>query len=171
MFFDSWTTVGHTLATGVAAYIILIVFLRLSGKRTLGKMNAFDFVITIAIGSTLSAVLVSRQVPLADGVAALALLVVLQYLVAWACVRSPGFEGMVKSSPTLLLYQGRLLGEALLSMRVSEADVLAAVRNAGLANSSQVGAVVLETDGSLSVIGAEALRPGQALEGVSTPGA
>ncbi len=65
----------------------LIVMLRISGKRTLSKMNAFDFVVTVALGSTLATVFLSKDVVLAEGLLELALLIGLQWIVAgWRCV-------------------------------------------------------------------------------------
>ena len=51
MFFDSWTGLLRVLVVGGCAYSALILFLRLSGKRTLAKLNAFDLVVTVALGS------------------------------------------------------------------------------------------------------------------------
>jgi uncharacterized membrane protein YcaP (DUF421 family) len=166
MFFDSWTSLGRTAATGVLAYVVLVVFLRLSGKRTLSKMNAFDLVVTVALGSTLATILVSREVPLADGLVALALLIGLQYVVAWASVRSTRFENLVKSTPSLLLLRGELQTEQLRRNRVSVDEVRAAVRTAGIPDYRHAGAVVLETDGTFSVISAEQLGPDDVLRGL-----
>jgi len=73
---------------GVLAYVALVVFLRVSGKRTLSKMNAFDLVVTVALGSTLATVLLSKDVALAEGVLAFALLISLQFVVTWSSVRA-----------------------------------------------------------------------------------
>ena len=54
MFFDSWAGLGRVLVVGVLAYSALVLLLRISGKRTLTKMNAFDLVVTVALGSTLA---------------------------------------------------------------------------------------------------------------------
>jgi uncharacterized membrane protein YcaP (DUF421 family) len=174
MLFDSWSSLGGTIVTGIAAYTALVVFLRISGKRTLAKMNAFDLIVTVALGSTLSTILVSRNVPLVDGVVALALLIGLQFAVAWSSVRVPRFENVVKSSPSLLLFRGDLRHEQLKRQRVSAEEVRAAVRSAGLSDLRDVGAVVLETDGSFSVIPSDALLAsdvasrGSALRGLDT---
>lgn len=160
-FFDSWFSLWRTALTGVLAYTALVLFVRVSGKRTLAKMNAFDLVVTVALGSTLSAIVTSRQTPLADGLLALALLIVLQFAVAWTSLRSRRFEGLVKSAPTLLLYRGEIRKSTARGQRVSEAEIAAAVRRAGLADLQAAGAVILETDGSFSVIAAEALPIGQ----------
>jgi uncharacterized membrane protein YcaP (DUF421 family) len=75
MFFSSWTSLLRILVVGVPAYICLILLLRISGKRTLSKFNAFDLVVTVAFGSTLSAGLLTKDVALADIVASFILLV------------------------------------------------------------------------------------------------
>jgi uncharacterized membrane protein YcaP (DUF421 family) len=79
MFFDSWSGIGRTVVVGVLAYLGLVVLLRSSGKRTLSKMNAFDFVVTVALGSTLATSLLSREVALVEAMVAFAVLVCAQY--------------------------------------------------------------------------------------------
>ncbi len=142
----------HTLVVGSLCYLALIVLLRLSGKRTLSKWNAFDFVVTVAFGSILATVLISTDVPLLQGVLALGLLVSWQFLLTWLSVRSHRFQNLIKGHPTLLLWQGELRKEALLKARVTEGEINAAVRSKGGAALGQVAAVVLETDGTFSVI-------------------
>ena len=153
IFFDSWAGLGRTALAGVVAYAALLLLLRLSGKRTLAKLNAFDLVVTVALGSTLASVLTSRDLPLADGLFALGLLVALQFVIAWVSVRSAGFRRLVKSEPELLFHHGTYLDGALRQARLSRDEILAVVREAGIEDVAGVRAVVLETDGSISVIG------------------
>ena len=152
MWFDDWSGIGRTLFVGFAAYVVLIAMLRVSGKRTLSKMNAFDLVVTVALGSTLATVLLNQSIPLAEGVAALALLIFLQYAITWSSVRSPRFQAMIKAEPTLLVHDGRYLDDALRRQRVTQDEIGAAIRANGQADLSNVAQVVLETDGSMSVI-------------------
>lgn len=151
MFFDSWSALLRVVVVGTCAYVGLVLLLRVSGKRTLAKLNAFDFVVTVALGSTLATVLLSSSVALVEGVTALALLIALQYVVAWASVRSATIEGLVKSSPTLL-YRNGFLHDAMRRERVTEDEVRQAARGQGHADLHSVGAVVLETDGTLSFL-------------------
>jgi uncharacterized membrane protein YcaP (DUF421 family) len=152
MLFDSWTGLGRVVLVGALAYVALVLLLRISGKRTLTKLNAFDLVVTVALGSTLATVLLSKTVALAEGALALGLLILLQYAIAWLSVRSPGFQAMIKAEPTLLLCRGRFLAAAMRAERITRDEILAAVRASGAADVGKVAAVVLETDGSLSVI-------------------
>ncbi|MEX1013557.1 MAG: DUF421 domain-containing protein, partial [Candidatus Paceibacterota bacterium] len=88
IFFENWTTIARTLIIGILAYASLILLLRISGKRTLSKMNAFDFIITVALGSTLATVLLNKDVTLAEGVVGFAVLIFLQFIITWLSVRS-----------------------------------------------------------------------------------
>lgn len=155
MWFESWSAVGRVLAVGTASYILLVFLLRTSGKRTLSKLNAFDLVVTVAMGSTLSSALLSSDVSFAEAGAGFVALVGLQYAVAKLSARSSGFAGLVRSEPRLLLENGRFLDDALRRERVTRGEILSALRSAKLGSTMQAAAVVLETDGSLSVIPAQ----------------
>lgn len=168
-FFDGWAALGRTLAVGATAYVALVCTLRVTGKRTLAKLNAFDLVVTVALGSTLATVLLSKDVALAQGMVAFLVLAGLQYAVAWASVRSRRVAGAVRSDPALLLRRGVPLDDALRRERVTHAELDAAVRAQGVARLEDVDAVILETDGSLSIItGAHGAAHGSAtaLQGV-----
>jgi uncharacterized membrane protein YcaP (DUF421 family) len=152
MFFDSWTGLGRVLLVGTLAYGALVLLLRISGKRTLTKLNAFDLVVTVALGSTLATVLLSKSVALAEGLLALALLIFLQFAITWLSVRSPRFQAMIKAEPTLVVHRGQFLDGAMRGQRITRDEILAAMRASGSADVKDVAAVVLETDGSLSVV-------------------
>lgn len=152
IFFNNWADIVRTAVVSVAAYAALVALLRVSGKRTLSKMNAFDLVVTVALGSTLATILLSKDVALAEGVLAFTMLIGLQFVVAWLSVRSKTFSQLVKAEPRLLVYQGEILPSALRAERVAEEEVLAAVRQHGMGAIDKVEAVVLETDGSFTVI-------------------
>ena len=151
-FFDSWTSLGNVLLAGLLGYAGLVLFLRVSGKRTLSKMNAFDFVVTIAIGSTLASTILSDSVPIVEGLAALALLIGLQYLITWASVRWEKVEALFKSQPTLIFFDGEFLARPMTKERITTEEVRSAVRANGIARIEEVAAVVLETDGSFTVL-------------------
>ncbi|MBW3566909.1 MAG: DUF421 domain-containing protein [Proteobacteria bacterium] len=153
MFFDDWQGLLRVVVVGTCAYVALIVLLRVSGKRTLSKMNAFDFVITVALGSTLATILLSKDAALAEGVVAFAMLVLLQFAITWLSVRSGLVRKLVKAEPQLLFHRGRFLDGALRETRVTREEICQAARAGGFADLGEIGAVVLETDGSISVIG------------------
>ncbi|MGB3335828.1 MAG: YetF domain-containing protein [Devosia sp.] len=155
MFFQDWQGLLRTLVIGVLAYATIVLFLRISGKRTLAKLNAFDLVVTVALGSTLSAILLQESIALAEGALALGLLIFMQFLVAYASVRSHRFAQFIRSEPTLLARDGEYCRGAMKRERITEEEALSAVRSAGGTDITSVGYLVLESDGTMSA----ALRP------------
>ncbi|MEZ5182240.1 MAG: DUF421 domain-containing protein [Acidimicrobiales bacterium] len=152
MFFDNAHGVWRALVIGVAAYALLVLAVRVGGKRTLSKMNAFDLIVTVALGSTLATVALSSDVSLAEGATAFGVLVAAQFAVAWSSVRVAGVRRVVKARPVLLVDRGRIRADVCRRERLTEGEVRQAVRASGVGGLHQVAAVVLETDGSLSVI-------------------
>lgn len=169
MLFDSWSQMGRVVAVGVLAYLALLVLLRVSGKRTLAKLNAFDLVVTVALGSTLATIALSGDVSLAEGVAALVVLVTAQLVVAWSSMRVARVRRLVNSEPTLLVQDGVVVEDRLRRHRMVMEEVRQAVRAAGVGDLSLVAAVVLETDGSLSVIQQSQMGNGDALVDARPP--
>ncbi len=152
MFLASWTDLGRVFVVGALAYVALVVLLRVSGKRTLTKLNAFDLVVTVALGSTLATILLSKSVSLMEGVLALALLIFLQFAITWASVRSDRFQSFVKAEPTLIVHRGAFLDAAMKRERITREEVMAALRSSGVGQIGSADAVVLETDGSISML-------------------
>ncbi len=167
MFFDDWTGLGRTLVVGTLAYLSLVLLLRVSGKRTLSKMNAFDFLVTVALGSTLATVLLSKDVALAEGVLAFAVLISLQFAITWLSVRSPAVRRLVKPEPALLLHRGEFLHRAMKRERVTEEEIRAALRAQGVGSLGEAEAVVLETDGSFTALKQAGDGAASALRGVA----
>ncbi len=152
LFYSNTAGLIRSLLLGVMSYIIMILFLRISGKRTLSKMNQFDFLVTVALGSALAASILSKNVPLADAAVAFFVLIFLQYIITWASVRFKSFGRIVKSQPVLLLYKGKFLREEMKHQRVTEQEIIAKLRQKGKSDISKIDAIVLETDSSVSII-------------------
>ena len=142
----------RTVVVGVLAYAALILLLRVSGKRTLSKFNAFDFIVTIALGSTLASVLTSRDVALLQGVTAFAVLLGLQFAITWLSVRSARVRELVKGEPALLLFRGEVRDGTMRRERVTREELQAAARDAGMDRLEDVAAAVLETDGTITIL-------------------
>lgn len=166
MFYSGWGTLVRTLVVGILGYVSLVILLRISGKRTLSKLNAFDLIVTVALGSTLATLLLNKDVSLAEGTLAFALLISLQFAVTWTTVRMPQVRSWITGEPRMLFYQGEFLLAAMLRARVAEDEVRSAIRSAGIKSLDEVEAVVLETDGSLSVVNRSEVNRRPSLDGV-----
>jgi uncharacterized membrane protein YcaP (DUF421 family) len=152
MFFNGWHGIVRVLLLGTLAYVMLITTLRLSRKRSLAQMNVFDFVYVVVIGELVAITILDERVAFAQGMLAIGLLIGLQVLISWLTTRSPTIEHVINGEPTMLMRRGRFLHEQMHAQRITESEVLAAVRLEGVADLEEVEAVVLETDGELSVV-------------------
>jgi uncharacterized membrane protein YcaP (DUF421 family) len=169
IFFSGWEVIGRTVVVGILAYATLVVLVRVSGKRTLASMNAFDFIVNVAIGSALATVLLSPDVALAEGVTSFIVLLGLQLIVSWGSSRSALATKIIKSEPKLLLYQGRLLRDAMREERIGESEMLQALRSSGVGTIGEAEAVILETNGNISVIQQAGIGDGSSLANVKRP--
>lgn len=152
MFFENWKMLGNIAVMTVLVYAALVVVLRFTGKRTTSKMNSFDWVVTVALGSMVSTVILVEEVPLVEGIVGIVALVMCQYFVAWVAARFPRFQGLVKASPRLLYFDGQFNHRVMRRERFSREEILAAVRTQGFGSMHEVGAVVLETNADLSIL-------------------
>jgi uncharacterized membrane protein YcaP (DUF421 family) len=150
-FFDSWYNVGRTVTLSIIGFAALMTMLRVSGKRVLSKLNVFDFVFVVAVGSVFAATIIEKDVTLVEGLASLATLIGIQVVLAKLAVYSPTAERIINGTPTLLLSHGKFIPHALRKERVTEEEVRAAIREEGVTRVEDVDAVVLENDGTLTV--------------------
>lgn len=151
-FFSGWEPVARIVVVAPLAYLALVVLLRTSGKRTLSRLNQFDFVVTVAIGATFGRIMTARSIPLAEAVTAFAVLILLQYVVALLQVRSPRFSQLLTAPPTLLCFRGDLLRKEMRAQRVTEQELLGVARQHGLGSLAEAEAVVMQSDGRFAVV-------------------
>lgn len=166
MWFDDAGDLVRLLILGPLLYLWLIGVLRLVGKRTLAQLDAFDLIVTVALGSTFASALLSDTVSLSEGLLALSMLAVLQFSVALLSSRRREVRDLVTSRPRLLVQDGEMDHDAMASERVTPGMVRQAVRSSGTGSMASVAALVLETNGSFSVITTSKAGDGSALVGV-----
>ncbi|MFP5309914.1 MAG: DUF421 domain-containing protein [Actinomycetes bacterium] len=147
----SLSALGLAVLSTLAVMSFVVVATRVAGLRSFSKMSSFDFANTLAIGSTIAAVSMSRS-SLAVGVTVLATLYAWQAAVALAR-RNGAFSRVVDNEPVLLAGPGaELLPDALDRTRVTVDDVRAQLRQANVTDLSRVRAIVFETTGAISVL-------------------
>jgi uncharacterized membrane protein YcaP (DUF421 family) len=165
--YDGWADVWRTILVGVVGYVYLLCLVRWMGKRTLSEFNVFDFIVSVALGSTLASAMLTRDVSLMEVVAAFAALVGMQFVFAMLTIRSGRLNRIINGEPSLVFHGGDFLRARMRHVRVTEEEVRAAIRDAGFGTVRDVAAVVLETNGTFSVIAMERMGGGTSLADVS----
>lgn len=169
IFFDSWESIIRSVVITILAYGGMILILRISGKRTLSKMNAYDFVVTVALGSSMASVALNKNVTLADGLLVFALFVSLQFLITKLSMKSNKVRQLVTNQPTLLLYKGQPLKPFLEKERITIDELYVAARQKGFSSLADVDAIILESTGDLTVFKGSANATSQTLKDVQMP--
>ena len=154
-FFGSWDALARIMTLATLTYLVVLLLLRLSGNRTLAKTAAFDQVVSVALGSTLATAILSKSTTLADGAMGFLMLILLQFVFASLILRSRFVQRLVVNKPQVVLQDGRLREEDMRKVRLVEADVHAALRKAGVGRVRDAALVVLESDGTFSVVSAK----------------
>lgn len=166
MWFPSMQSLAHIVIVGGAAYLALVALLRITGVRSLAKLNAFDFAVTVAIGSILASSVVSKSLSLGGAVVAMAMLLGAQYLMAVLIRRSARVRQVVTARPVLLVARGELREDAMRRARLGISEVYQAARSGGYGGLEEIGAMVMETDGTISIIGSSSVGSGRALDDI-----
>ncbi|MEX2485394.1 MAG: YetF domain-containing protein [Brumimicrobium sp.] len=152
LWFNSWENIIKIICITPLAYIAIVIILRVSGKRTLSKMNAFDFVITIALGSVLASVAILPNIPLVEGITAFIVFIGFQFLFTWLTVRFKAFKSLITSKPSLIFYKGDFLFPIMKKERITVEEVNSAVRQNGYSSLDGIDIIILETTGDMSII-------------------
>jgi uncharacterized membrane protein YcaP (DUF421 family) len=138
-----------------AVYLVILVGLRLAGKREIGQMTVFDLVVLLLIANAVQNAMVGPDTSLAGGVLAAAILLVLNAGVARLRLRWPRLRRMIEGSPTLLVLHGEVIPDHLRREGLDQETLETALREHGVADVTGVEMAVLEIDGSISVVPAD----------------
>ncbi|MBI1886216.1 MAG: DUF421 domain-containing protein [Chloroflexi bacterium] len=149
---NGWSIVART----VMIYGALLIGLRLAGKRELGQMTPFDLVVLLLIANAVQNAMVGPDTSVTGGLIAAGVLIAGNYGVAQARERLPWLRRAVEGTPTLLINNGEFVPRSLRREGLDEDDVLMVIREHGLADVKDVQMAVLEVDGSISIVPADA---------------
>jgi uncharacterized membrane protein YcaP (DUF421 family) len=152
MFFGGWQGIFHAAVIGGLAYVGFIVLLHFFGKAMLMETSAASLVMTTALGSGLASIVLVEKISLVEGLAGFAMIMALQTAFIWASAHSAKFKRLLREPPTLVYFHGRFFERIMRQNGLTRADIYAAMRESGLTNENDVGAVVFESNGALTAI-------------------
>ena len=133
-------------------YIVVLILLRVAGKRELGQMTPFDLVVILVIANAVQNAMTGGDNSLIGGVIAATTLTVVNIAVGRWGAAVPGFHRIIASEPTLLLQDGKPIVEHMERERVDVAELEMAARQHGIDDLAKVAIAILEEDGSISII-------------------
>lgn len=135
-----------------AVYIVLLVLIRLSGKRTMGQFTPFDMLLIVLLGNAVQNSLLGKDTSLVGGILLATTLIALNWLLGFVTARSRHAERMIEGEPVVLARKGKLYEAALKRELVSRADFYEAMREQGCTDIAEVKLALLETNGQISIV-------------------
>lgn len=143
---------AEKIIRSVAVYGFLLVAFRLTGKRQLGQMTAFDLIVLLIISNVLQNAAIGNDNSLGGGLLGASVIVILNSVLAWLTYRHRRLERIIDNSPTILVKHGHVLRANLDQERMSLSELRAALRREGIVSMSEVRYAILEEDGHVTVI-------------------
>lgn len=143
----------------VIMYVALLFVVRLTGKREMGHVSPFDFVVAILIAEVAVLPIADPVRPLWHGLLPLGTIVLGELLLSWLTLKSETWRHVVTGRPSIVIRDGRLVEQELRSVRFCIDDLLESLRSEGVADITEVELAILEPNGSLSVIRKSQHRP------------
>lgn len=156
-----------TAGRGVLVYVVMLVVIRLLGKRTVGNFTAFDLLVALMLGEVVDEIIYG-DVSLAQGMVAVLVVAAAKYITAWLTYWDHGLNALLEGKPTEIIRRGELVRDSLRAETMNEKEALAALRLQGIADMREVKSAVIEVDGQVSVLKeewAEPLQKGDILKG------
>lgn len=146
----------HPITVGAVAVVLLFAYLRLGSNRSITPITVFDWLINVALGSTLAGIVNGNS--LVRGLLALATMLGFQYITSWMASRFSGRLSWVFQSPPLVIaFRGAMLTKVMKKHRISSMDVNAALRQRGILNICQVECGIIEPNGTISIFTTKSL--------------
>ena len=140
-----------TAVRAVAIYALMFVVIRALGKRTVGNFAAFDLLVALMLGEVVDEIIYG-DVGFLQGITAIAVIGALQSANAWLSLRGHGMDRLLEGQPTPIVRDGRLIPEGMRKERLNPRDVMAHLRQKGVADIRDVRLATVEDDGIVSVL-------------------
>jgi uncharacterized membrane protein YcaP (DUF421 family) len=152
------TLLEIALRTGVI-YLLVLVGIRLSGKREVGQMTPFDLTLLLLLSNSVQNAMTGPDTSLAGGAVAAATLLLLNYLVAEVAGLNRRFRRFIQGQPSLLVHDGEVIESHMAREHISMDALQTALREHGVATYKDAALAVLEVDGSISVLKYDDIQP------------
>jgi uncharacterized membrane protein YcaP (DUF421 family) len=150
--FTPWHTVLEIAGRTTAVYLLVLLGIRLTGKREVGQMTPFDLTLLLLLSNSVQNAMTGPDTSLMGGAVAALVLLTLNYLFAEVSGLNRRFRNLLEGTPTLLIHNGELLTAHCAKEHISVDEVHRALREHGVENIKDVALAVLEVDGAISVL-------------------
>ncbi len=140
------------IVRAVAMYVVALIVIRLMGKRALGELGLFDFVVMTGVGHVLTSVALDQSLPFYEGVGVLITLAIMEYGVSYLSIKNQRLSRLIQGSPVVMIKDGKIIRENLGKEKFNVDDLMQELRKQGIRDVNEVETGILEPSGGFSVI-------------------
>ena len=133
-------------------YLVLLLGLRILGKREIAQLSVIDFVLVLLIANAVQNAMVGDDTSLTGGVVAAVALFLINFLFRWLVIRNKRFTRLLEGEPVTLVYNGKMLHRNMRKVQITESELMAVIREHGVTSVSEVDLAILEMNGAISVL-------------------
>src|SRR5688572_11658949 len=155
-----WTELGMTAARGLLVYVVMLIVIRILGKRTIGNFTAFDLLVALMLGEMVDEIIYG-DVSIAQGLTAILVVAAAKYATSWLTYWNHGLNNILEGTPTEIVRNGELVRSGLKQELMNELEVMAMLRQGGIGDVAEVKTATLEVDGKVSILKEDWAEPVQ----------
>lgn len=155
-----WQELGLTAVRGVLVYVVMLVVMRVLGKRTIGNFTAFDLLVALMLGELVDEIIYG-DVSIAQGLTAILVVAGAKYATSWLTYLNHSINNLLEGTPTEIVKNGELVRRGLRQELMNELEVMSMLRQQGIGDVAEVKTAMLEVDGKVSVLKEDWAEPVQ----------
>lgn len=152
LFDITWEQIGEILLRVLIVYLIVLAGMRLLGKREIAQLSVIDFVLVLLISNAVQNAMVGPDTSVIGGIVAAAALFGINFVMRWVVLRNKRINRLLEGEPVILIYKGQIQTKNLHKVQITEAELMAVVREHGVEGPDDVHLAMLEVNGSISVL-------------------
>ena len=156
---SAWHVLLNIALRTTVIYAVVLIGVRLSGKREVGQMTPFDLTLLLLISNSVQNAMTGPDTSLLGGIVAAATLLILNYFIADLSGANRRFRRFIQGQPSLLIHDGEVIASHMAKEHVSMDELERAMREHGISSYHDVALAVLEVDGSISCLKYDEIKP------------
>lgn len=148
----SWNFVAEILLRCICMFSMIILFLRLTGKRGVRQLSIFELTIILSLGSIAGDPMFTKELPLIQAFIIMSMIILLYRMTTWLMMKYQPFEDLLEGKALYILKEGVLMVEDIKKGKYSHDEFFAEMRQQGTEHLGQIRSALLESDGKFSIL-------------------
>lgn len=148
----TWTFILEIVIRCFLMFLLILIFLKLSGRRGVRQLSIFEIAIILSLGTAAGDPMMMKEIPIIHAFVVMATIIILYRLVTWTMMKIKFFERLIEGKPLYIVENGMMVIESMKKEKYSHDEFFAEMRQQNIEHLGQIRVALLETDGCLSIV-------------------